>query len=357
MLLGVCLPLQDSQHSFEDESLPGREQVEANEMGSNTEDPSTSYDFDTFEQFSNDNYGSFNMPPHPQPPLYSGSKLSMFQALSILLSWFSLHPGISKSALDHLLKILHLFILPTDNELPTNYNDARKMFSDYPTPVQNYDCCVNDCVIFRDSRSHQYSQLKECPECKEPRFKSGTSIPRKRFKYLPLEPRIRRLFANEVTSGLLQNHQNDLPQQPTFMCDIHDSPAWSEWYGENGCYKEDPRAITFSICLDGLNPFKKENSSYSMCPILLSPLNFPPHIRKLSGAFFLAGIIPGPNEPRNTDPYLEIVVDEVLSLCNSDVYDGYRKEIFKLQVNIKLHTLDYPGQNKVFHCQGTNSFT
>ena len=39
------------------------------------------------------------------------------------------------------------------------------------------------------------------------------------------------------------------------------------------------------------------------------PLNFPPSLRKLSGSFFLTRIIPGPKEaPKNTDPYLELVM-------------------------------------------------
>ena len=212
-------------------------------------------------------------------------------------------------------------------------------------------------VIFHDSSSGNFSKLDECPICNESRFKSESkNVPRKTFKYLPLETRIRRLFGNKPKSSFIQLHRNSAKDTQT-VSSIHESPAWSEWYGSGGSYNSDPRALTFAICLDGLNPFKKENASYSMCPILLSPLNFPPHLRRLSGSMLLAGIIPGPKEPQNTDPYIELVTEEIIKLNNTEMYDAANDESFKLQVNVALYILDYPGQNKVFHCQGQCTYT
>ena len=49
--------------------------------------------------------------------LYHGSSLSPLQAVSLLLSWFSSFPGISKRALSRLLNLLHTHILPPGNIL------------------------------------------------------------------------------------------------------------------------------------------------------------------------------------------------------------------------------------------------
>ena len=97
---------------------------------------------------------------HPQTCLYEGSTLSSFQALSILFSWFSVHPGISKSAFEHLLNISHRYLLPSENNLPAPYKKAHEIFQPYLSPVIEYDCCVNDCVVFRNSSSGKYSKLK-----------------------------------------------------------------------------------------------------------------------------------------------------------------------------------------------------
>lgn len=101
-----------------------------------------------------------------------------------------------------------------------------------------------------------------------------------------------------------------------------------------------------------MNPFSKEKVTYSMWPIVLTILNLPRHIRNLPGSMLLVGMIPGREEPKRMDPYLDILVDEILQLNGSQFYDSYQKEHFKLSIDILLHVLDYPGQNKVFHCQG-----
>jgi len=53
------------------------------------------------------------------------------------------------------------------------------------------------------------------------------------------------------------------------------------------------------------------------------------------------------------DPYLDILVDDILDLQNTLVFDAYQTEHFQLKGNIVLHILDYPGQNKVFKSQGS----
>ena len=89
-----------------------------------------------------------------------------------------------------------------------------------------------------------------------------------------------------------------------------------------------------------------------MWPIVLTALNLTSHMRIVAGSMMLVGIIPGRSEPKNTDVYLDILVDDILELNNLTVYDGFKDEEFKLMADILLHTLDYPGQNKVFHCHG-----
>ena len=284
-------------------------------------------------------------------PLYPGATITTFQATTMLTSWFSLYPGISKSAFNRLLHVLHEYILPEGNNLPGTYDNAHKNLKRFLTPVKEYHCCVNDCVIYRDSTAGKYANLERCPVCKEPRYKdSNSKIPQKRFHHLPLQLRLRRLFGHEVTSQLLQQHQESVPSNSASS--IHNSTAWKEWYAPEGIFQGDKQAVPLGICLDGVNPFSKENVSYSMWPILLFPLNLPDQIRKSSGSMMLAGIIPGPNEPREFDPYLDIIVDDILSLNNVEMYDAHNKSAFKLKTNILLHIFDYQGHNKVFHCQG-----
>ena len=72
---------------------------------------------------------------------------------------------------------------------------------------------------------------------------------------------------------------------------------------------------------------------------------------------WLVGIIPsnGSKEP-SIDPYLEIVVDEFLSLSNKTIYDSYSNAPFQLKLHVLFHVLDYPGICKVFNTLGSGAY-
>ena len=286
------------------------------------------------------------------PQIYANAGITTIQAVSMLLSWFAAFPGVSKASFTRLLTLLHDFILPSGNSLPTSYEGAIRLIKTSLSVVKDYHCCVNDCVVFRKCSTGDYEKLTKCPECNEDRYQPESNVPRKRFKYMPIETRVRRLFSNVQTSKLLQTHCTPDSEPPDTIDTIHQSKAWSSWYKSDGIFKGDCRALSFALCMDGLNPFAQEKTSYSTCPMTLVLLNFPHHIRMLAGSMILTGLIPGPKEPKKTDAYVEVLVDDVLSLNKLKLYDAYKNENFQLKANVLLHIFDYPGQNKVLHCQG-----
>ena len=280
------------------------------------------------------------------PSLYCGAPITTQQALYTLVAWFASNPGLSKTGFGQLLNILHSFILPKDNNLPSSYADAIKEMQPFLSPVKDYHCCVNDCVVYRECHDGDYTHLSECPRCNEDRYKEGTTIPRKRFKYLPLETRVRRLFSDQVTSKLLQSHCHT--ESSDRVTSIHQSEAWKSWYSSEGLFQGENRALSFAICMDGLNPFSHERSAYSTCPIFLVILNLPHHIRMLSASAMLTGLIAGPNEPKNTNAYVDVLIDDILHLNTLKIYDGYKDEMFSLKANIVVNIFDYPSFFKYY---------
>ena len=300
-----------------------------------------------FEDHQNFNFGT-----EYGQKLYDTSDMSVPQSLAILFTWFCSHPGISKEAFGRLLYLLHSYILPPGNKLPNSYGSARTVIKDYLSPIQHYDCCVNDCIIFRDCAKGKFGNLNTCPDCGSSRYQPGTKISQKQFKYIPLGPRFKRMFADKKVSEIIQSHDIVKEQYAEKVSDIHQSPAWKSKYDANGPFHGDPRGVCLALCTDGTNPFSKEKVSYSMWPIMLSVLNLPPHIRNVHGSKVLAGIVPGKSEPKNLDPYIEILVDEIMCLNGSLFFDAYKEEEFKIKFDIMMHVLDYPGQSKLFHCGG-----
>lgn len=285
-------------------------------------------------------------------PLYDGSSVTVLQALVKYFRWFSEHRGISKEALSHMLSMQHNTILPPGNKLPNCYEDALKEIEPYLVKPKVYDVCPNDCIIFRDSDG----SLSQCPKCNANRYISQQSnVPVRRFTYLPLKPRLKRLFGSQNLSSVVQSHAVVNAAQLDEMHDLHHSPAWRSAYEDGGLFNGDPRGISLALCTDGVNPFAHNRVSYSMWPIMLTLLNLPRNMRNRFGSMFLVGIIPsnGSQEPKNLNPYLDILVDELLEICNTTMYDSYKKAPFPCKVHLLLHILDYPGISKVFSVVGS----
>ena len=72
----------------------------------------------------------------------------------------------------------------------------------------------------------------------------------------------------------------------------------------------------------------------------------------------LAGIVPAQadgHEPKHIDPYLEVVVDEILDLSGATFFDAYKSASFTFKVALLSYVLDYPGLGKVFTAAGPNA--
>ena len=181
-------------------------------------------------------------------PLYSGATVTMLQTLAKYFEWFTSHPGTSKSALSEMLKLQHT-ILPKGNLLPKSYRVAQKIMERFLVKPITIHACQNDCILYRKEHVND----KVCPKCAAPRYKHS-SIPNRKFIYLPMGPRLIRKFKNKKTSKELQLHCGGSVAKPT-MHDIHDSPIWAKAYSADGVFKDDYRGIALGFCTDGVNPF------------------------------------------------------------------------------------------------------
>ena len=186
-------------------------------------------------------------------PLYNGA-MTVMDALVKHLSWFSEHPSISKEALSDVLRMEHLEILPPGNNLPSSYNDAMKVIEPFLIQPIMFHACPNDCIIFRGD----HTDLETCPTCGANRYKQ-TGIPAKRFTYLPVGPRLVRLFGTSNLAKIVQAHGLHHSTKHVSMYDIHDSPTWKLAYSTTGEFGSEYRSISFAFNTDGVN-----RVSYSM---------------------------------------------------------------------------------------------
>ena len=285
-------------------------------------------------------------------PLFEGSRNTVLTALVEHFHWFTQHPGISKDALSSMLAMQHKF-LPTGNNLPSSYEAALRTIEPYLIQPVVYDVCRNDCIVFRK----EYESLVKCPKCDSGRYnKSNTPV--RRFTYLPIRPRLARLFGSANMAAVLQSHTTLGGTGIRKVYDVQQSKAWEAAYSTSGIFGGDPRGISFAMCTDGVNPFAHNKVTYSMWPIMLTLLNLPRKSRNRFGSIMLQGIIPGngTKEMYNINPYIDIMVDELLELSDSILFDAYKEAPFRCKVAILLYVLDYPGIGKVMSVVGSGGY-
>lgn len=113
--------------------------------------------------------------------------------------------------------------------------------------------------------------------------------------------------------------------------------------------------VRVSLFTDGVNPNKNIVCQKSMWPVILTWITLPQSVRQLLGPMLLMGIIPcgkKGSEPKSLDPYLSILVDELLSLTEFPVYDSYRSAPMNVKVALLQYLCDIPAYSKVMHLTG-----
>ena len=244
----------------------------------------------------------------------------------------------------------------TQNILPSSYYDARKLIDPFVVQKLKFDVCVNECIIFwQSSEGTDRSKDIKCPVCGEDRYtNSKCKAARRKFIYIPVGPRLARLYGNVNLAQLVMSHPG-CEYKDDDMCDIHHSPIWRDLYSKDGYFGGDNMGISLALEHDGVNPFHNIGVMYSMTPIMITILNLPRHIRNVSQNIHLVGIIPasGKTESANLSPYLEILVDELLFLTQCKTYSAYANAPVEVKVKLLLYVLDYPGLSKLFNQHGS----
>ena len=298
----------------------------------------------------------------------SGMDLTVLQWLFMNFHYFTQHPSISKAAFSDNLR-LQARVHKSVTSLPASYHEAKQLIKPYLVEKIVFDVCINDCIVYRNSPKYHYAKLDQCPVCNEGRYIQRHSttvnkrqIPRRTFTYIPIGPRLARIYGDENLSKIVFSHpgsKNEILSKNNYMEDIHDAPVWKELYSDSGFFKGDNKGISFALELDGVNPFHNIGVIYSMTPIMLTMLNLPRHVRNTFGNILLAGIIKGKKTKgeMSIDPYVEILVDELIFLTACKAYSVYDKAPVEIKLKLLLYVLDYPGLSKLFHQQGSGGIS
>ncbi|XP_023750088.1 uncharacterized protein LOC111898397 [Lactuca sativa] len=238
-------------------------------IDSNTVDTETNDD--DIDDFDNDNYDQIDDILHDiqddvpnkyfenfqqlfvdaEKPLYVGC--TKFTKLSAMLKLFNLkaNNGWSDKSFTNLLEILHE-MLPEDNELPVSLYQAKKLVCPMGLEIERIHACPNDCMIYRD----QYDGQDKCITCGKSRYiqknteeednVKRNAPPTKVLWYLPIIPRLKRLFVNAKDAKLLRWHF-EKRSTDGIMRHVVDSPQWRNIDYEFKEFAAEIRNIRFGL--------------------------------------------------------------------------------------------------------------
>jgi len=208
--------------------------------------------------------------------------------------------------------------------------------------------CPNECVAFVG----EYESLETCPRCHASRYDTRRK-PVRVFIYMPVVQQLRRLFASADTAEWVR-WAGEHAKTPGVVRDITESPGWQIHAVNTGLF-DDIRNVALAFCSDGVNPFGK--SAHSTWPLMLSVLNYPPHIRTRTDLMILLGLIPGPHAPANINVYISLFVNELVAYGEPGVWvhDSFKQEDFLLRFFLIQFIADYPAASKVLCLKGSNA--
>ncbi|BBH07194.1 Ankyrin repeat family protein [Prunus dulcis] len=210
-------------------------------------------------------------------------------------------------------------MLPTDNCLPKDHKHAQKEHETLDT-----------CLICNESRFKMTSQNRT------------TKIPQKVMRYLPLKPRLQRLYMSTHTATDMRWHKekrvdDDVMRHPA------DGEAWKEFDRTFPEFAADPRNVRLGLATDGFNPYGVLNQHHSTWPIFVFPYNLPPW-KCMKKEYMMMTVLITEDPGRSIDVYLRPLVDELKDLWTNGVrtYDKSTGKMFTLRAAVMWTVNDFP---------------
>jgi len=292
---------------------------------------------DIFEEQSPNAFAHkfYDMLASANEPIYEGatkSKLSIvIRLLATRTNWHA-----PEKCLDYVIKMLN-DVAPKQNFILKNYYEAKKIVSSLGLEAEKIDCCECGCMLYyKDDIYLTESKFCHLPRYFEPKGDRGRykNIPRKRMFYLPIIPRLQRLYASMESASQMRWHFENRKDDGLLRHPC-DGEAWKHFdkiYPDFAC---DPRHVRLGLCSDGFTPYVQASTSpYSCWPVFITPYNLPPEMCMTKPYMFLTCLIPGPNNPtKQIDVYSQPLIDDLNKLWNEGVftYDISKNENFVMR--------------------------
>lgn len=224
-------------------------------------------------------------------PLHAKTSQTRLSTVARLMTIKTQH-NLSEACYNETMTLIH-DVLGDDaaKELPTNFHRSKKLVNSLAMPYVKIHAYPKNCMIYYKENENK----EKCPICNEPRYEETTTgntsrkVPRKVLRYLPITPRLQRLYMSQSTAKHMDYHARPRNNKKVMVHPSH-GEAWKE-------LDKQVRNIRLCLATDGFTPFGISAASYSCWPVFVVPYNLPPEMCMKQNNLILALVIPGPDHP------------------------------------------------------------
>ena len=229
---GVNIQVEDNTPMEEDDNVP-KDMIKEDGIGASDEE---AHNDGTSESNNNDEDG-LDMPllEKAHRPLYEGSQTTLLSSILLLVNLKFMN-GISNVAMSHILRCvifvifnvsiqllfiiltMHIccrliseFFLPPSNILPHSYRELSNIMDQIGMKYQTIHACSNDHILYH--KQHEFAI--EFLDCHVSRYWSDQitkKVPHKVLQYIPIIPRLERLFRCASLAQFMDYHARNRSQ-------------------------------------------------------------------------------------------------------------------------------------------------
>ncbi|XP_047271356.1 uncharacterized protein LOC124900097 [Capsicum annuum] len=269
-------------------------------------------------------------------PLCEGSLDSTLtvavRLLSIKSDW-----KVSQDAMDSMISLLGELENPELN-IPQIFYQAKKLVSKLGLSYNRIHMLFNkNDVELENCKFYEHARYKWTP--------GGKMISIKVLHYLPLIPRLKRLYALMSSAPHIKWHYENRRPSGVLSHPL-DREAWKYFDRTYPDFASESRNVRLGLCAYDFTPFSNSGTPYSCWPVFITSYNLLPEMCMTSPDIFLSCIIPGPRNPKCLiDVYLQPLIDELLQLWHEGVvtYDISTKQNFIMRTNLMWTINDFLG--------------
>nr|GEV62600.1 hypothetical protein [Tanacetum cinerariifolium] len=152
--------------------------------------------------------------------------------------------NISQSCYDRIMQAVKEFI--PDSTLCSNYYESKKIVSQLGLGYQKIDVCPNDCMIYYNEENKDNDKCQVCSHLWYKPIEQDSlkmqGIPYKYMHYLPLTPRLQRLYMSKDTAQHMTWHHG-YRRDHGVLSHPSDGEAWKHFDQTHPSFAAEPRNV------------------------------------------------------------------------------------------------------------------